>query len=161
MRSTKLRLLYSTVQIQTIIDLCTYVIFVSSLHFSWDVPIPLLEQTTFILCLSAIGNYNSRREREWSRITVLVNALDFTHRWILVTGPSILVCIFMENQQMHQNDHLIVMLSQTLLQVSAYQRHHQGAHTILTSYLYVGVHYRKNNGISTEVAAISIVALLI
>jgi hypothetical protein len=40
---------------------------------------------------------------------------------------------------MHQKDHFIVMLSQTLLHVSAYQRHHQGAHMILTSYLYVGV----------------------
>jgi hypothetical protein len=50
-----------------------------------------------------------------------------------------------ENQQMRQNDYFIVMLSQTLLHVSAY--HHKGAHMILTSYLYVGVHYRKNNGI--------------
>jgi hypothetical protein len=43
---------------------------------------------------------------------------------------------------MHQNDHFIVMSSQTLLHVLAYQRHHQGAHMILTSYLlvYVGVH---------------------
>jgi hypothetical protein len=32
---------------------------------------------------------------------------------------------------------------------------------ILTSYSYVDVHYRKNNGISSEVAAISIVTLLI
>jgi hypothetical protein len=32
---------------------------------------------------------------------------------------------------------------------------------ILTSYLYVGVHYRKNNGISSEVAPISIVTLWI
>jgi hypothetical protein len=30
--------------------------------------------------------------------------------------------IFIENQQMHQNDHIIVMSSQTLLHVSAYQR---------------------------------------
>jgi hypothetical protein len=62
---------------------------------------------------------------------------------------------------MHKNDHFIVMLSQTFLHVSAYQRRHQGAHMILTSYLYVGVHYRKNNGISSEVAAISIVTLWI
>jgi hypothetical protein len=41
---------------------------------------------------------------------------------------------------MHQNYHFIVMLSQMLLRVSAHQRHHQGAHVILTSYLYVGVH---------------------
>jgi hypothetical protein len=39
------------------------------------------------------------------------------------------------------NDHFIVMSSQMLLHVSAYQRLRQGAHTILTSYLYVGVHY--------------------
>jgi hypothetical protein len=52
--------------------------------------------------------------------------------------------ILIENQQMRQNDHLIVMSSQTLLRVSAYQRHHQGARVILTSYLYVGVHYGKN-----------------
>jgi hypothetical protein len=62
---------------------------------------------------------------------------------------------------MHQNDHFIVMLSQTLLRVSVYQRnHHQGAHMILTSYLYVSVHNRKNNGISSEVVPINIVALL-
>jgi hypothetical protein len=62
---------------------------------------------------------------------------------------------------MHQNDYFIVMLSQTLLHVSAYQRHHQGAHMIFTSYLYVGMHYRMNNGISSEVASISIVTLRI
>jgi exopolyphosphatase/pppGpp-phosphohydrolase len=42
-----------------------------------------------------------------------------------------------KNQQMHQNYHVIVMLSQMLLHVSAHQRHHQGARTILTSYLSV------------------------
>jgi hypothetical protein len=78
-----------------------------------------------------------------------------------VIGPSILVYIRVENQQMHQNDHFIVMSSQTLLHVSAYQRHHQGAHMILTSCLYVGVHYRKNNGIWSEAAPISIVTLWI
>jgi hypothetical protein len=62
---------------------------------------------------------------------------------------------------MHQNDHLIVMLSQTLLHVSAYQRHHQGAQMILTGYLYVGVYYRKNNGISSKVAPISVVTVWI
>jgi hypothetical protein len=72
-----------------------------------------------------------------------------------------LVYFFIESQQMHQNDHFNVMLSQMLLHVSAYQRHHQGAHMILTSYLNVGVHYRNNNGISSEVAAISIVTLRI
>jgi hypothetical protein len=35
--------------------------------------------------------------------------------------------IVVENQQMHQNDHFIVMSSQTLLHVLVYQRHHQGA----------------------------------
>jgi hypothetical protein len=34
---------------------------------------------------------------------------------ILVAGPSISIYIFIENQQMHQNDRFIVMLSQTLL----------------------------------------------
>jgi hypothetical protein len=52
---------------------------------------------------------------------------------------------FTENQLIHQNDHFIVMSSQTLLNVSAYQRHHPGAHMILTSYVYVGVHYMKKN----------------
>jgi hypothetical protein len=55
------------------------------------------------------------------------------------------------------NDHFIVMSSQTLLHVSAYQRHHQGAHTILTSYLYVGVHYKKNDRVSNNIASVSIV----
>jgi hypothetical protein len=32
------------------------------------------------------------------------------------------------------------------------KRNHQGAHMILASYIYIGVHYRKNNGISCEVA---------
>jgi hypothetical protein len=32
---------------------------------------------------------------------------------------------------------------------------------ILTSYLYVSVHYRKNNGVSGKLAAVSIVTLLI
>jgi hypothetical protein len=40
-----------------------------------------------------------------------------------------------KNQQIHKNYHFIVMLSQMLLRVSAHQRHHQGAHTILKSYL--------------------------
>jgi hypothetical protein len=78
-----------------------------------------------------------------------------------VTGLHILVYIFIENQQMHQNGHFIVMLSQILLHVLAYQRHHQGAHIILTSYLYVGVHYRKSNGISSKIAPVSIVTLWI
>jgi hypothetical protein len=69
------------------------------------------------------------------------------------------VCIFIENQQMNQNDHLVVKFSQTLLHVSAYQPHNQGAHMILTSSLYVGVRYRKNNGISSELAPVSIVTL--
>jgi hypothetical protein len=50
---------------------------------------------------------------------------------------------------------------QTLLHVSAYQRHHQGAHMILTSYLYVGVHYRKNNGVSSKLVPVIIVTLWI
>jgi hypothetical protein len=59
------------------------------------------------------------------------------------------------------NDHYIVMSSQMLLHVSAYQRHHQGAHVILTSYLYIGVHYKKNNGVSNNIASVSIVTLWI
>jgi hypothetical protein len=51
---------------------------------------------------------------------------------------------------MYQHDHFIVMSSQMLLHVLAYQHHHQGAHMILTSYLYVGVHYKKNNGDSSK-----------
>jgi hypothetical protein len=51
-----------------------------------------------------------------------------------------------ENQQMDQNDHFIAMFSQMLLHVSAYQCHHQRAHMIRTSYLYVGLHYKKNDG---------------
>jgi hypothetical protein len=66
-----------------------------------------------------------------------------------------------KNQQMHQNYHFIVMLRQMLLHVSAHQRHHQGAHIILTSYLYVGVHYRKNNGVSSKLSPVSIVTLWI
>jgi hypothetical protein len=80
---------------------------------------------------------------------------------ILVIGPSILAYIFIENQQMHQNDHFIMMSSQTLLHVSAYQRRHQGAHMILTSYFYISVHYRKNNGISSKIVPAGIVTLWI
>jgi hypothetical protein len=80
---------------------------------------------------------------------------------VLVFVPRILVYIFIENQQMHPNDHFIVMLSQTLLHVSAYQRHHQGAHMILPSYVYVGVQYKRNNGLSSEVDPISIDTLWI
>jgi hypothetical protein len=53
------------------------------------------------------------------------------------------------------NDHFIVMFSQ----ISAYQRHHQGAHMILTSYLHVGVHYEKNNGVSNNIASVTVVTL--
>jgi hypothetical protein len=35
---------------------------------------------------------------------------------------------------MHKNYQFIVTLSQMLLHISAYQRHNQGAYTILTSY---------------------------
>jgi hypothetical protein len=44
---------------------------------------------------------------------------------------------------MHQNDCFIAMLSKMLQHVLAFQRYNQEAHMILTSYLYVGVHYRK------------------
>jgi hypothetical protein len=66
-----------------------------------------------------------------------------------------------EKQPMHQNDHFIVMPSQMLLHVSAYQRHHQGAHLILTSHLYVGVHYKKNYGVLSKLTLVSIVTLWI
>jgi hypothetical protein len=69
---------------------------------------------------------------------ILYHAASLIKLRFLVIGPSILVCIFRENQQMHQNDHFNVMLSQTLLHVSAYQRHHHGAHMTLRSHLYVG-----------------------
>jgi hypothetical protein len=59
--------------------------------------------------------------------------------FFLMVGPSILIYIFKENQQMHQDDHFILMLSQMLLHVSAHQRHCQGAHMILTRYLSVCV----------------------
>jgi hypothetical protein len=38
---------------------------------------------------------------------------------ILVIGPSVLVYVLIEKQQMHQNYHFIVMSGQTLLRVSA------------------------------------------
>jgi hypothetical protein len=63
--------------------------------------------------------------------------LDFSVCLILVQEKTILRQYLHKNQQMHQNYHFIVMLSQMLLHVSAHQRHHQGAHTILTSYLSV------------------------
>jgi hypothetical protein len=68
----------------------------------------------------------------------------------MALGLSILVYIITENQQIHQNDHFIVMSSEMLLHVSVYRRHHQGAHVILTSCLYVGVHYKKNNGVFSK-----------
>jgi hypothetical protein len=47
-------------------------------------------------------------------------------------------CIYLhKNQKTHQNYQFIVMLSQMLLHVLAHHRHHQGAHTILRSYLSV------------------------
>jgi hypothetical protein len=79
----------------------------------------------------------------------------------MVIGQSILAYVFIENQQIHQIVHFIVMYSQTLLHVSAYQRHNQGARMIFTSYLYVDVHYRKNNGISSKTAPVSTVTLWI
>jgi hypothetical protein len=71
------------------------------------------------------------------------NLFDYPSDWTERFGVYIYI---IANKQMHQSDHFIVMLSQMPLHVSAYQCHHQGAHTcmILTSYLYVGVHYWKN-----------------
>jgi hypothetical protein len=57
---------------------------------------------------------------------------------------------------MHQNDHFIAMSSQTLLHVSAYLRHRQGARMIFISYLYVGAHYEKNNEVSSKLAPVVI-----
>jgi hypothetical protein len=71
-----------------------------------------------------------------------------------VTGPSILLYILVANQQMHQNNHFIVMSSQTLQHVSAYQ--HKVAHTILTSYLHV-VGYKQNDGVPSKLTPVSIV----
>jgi hypothetical protein len=70
-------------------------------------------------------------------------------------------CFLIENEQMHQNDHFIVMSIQTLLHVSAYKRHRQGAHMILTSYLYVGVPYKKTIGVWSTLTPVSIVTLWI
>jgi hypothetical protein len=80
---------------------------------------------------------------------------------VLVIGPGVLVYVLMENQQIRQNDHFIVMSSQTLLHVSAYQRHHQGARMILTSYFYVGVHYGRIMEFRAKLAQVSIVTLWI
>jgi hypothetical protein len=68
------------------------------------------------------------------------------HLMITIQKVTSNVRVLIENQQMHQNNHIIVMLTQTLLHVLAYQRHYQGAHMILTSYsyLYAGVYYKKN-----------------
>jgi hypothetical protein len=62
---------------------------------------------------------------------------------------------------MHPNYHFIVMLSQKLLLVSAYLLHRHCAIIILSSIFYVGVHYRKNNGVSSKLAPVSIVTLWI
>jgi hypothetical protein len=102
--------------------------------------------------LAFLGRCSIESLYKQSLIVENVNAYRF--RLLLVELSTF---IFIENQQTHQNYHFIVMLSQTLLHVSAYQRHHQGTHMILTSYLYVGVHYRNNNRISCEVAPIFIV----
>jgi hypothetical protein len=75
--------------------------------------------------------------------------------YILVIGPSILVYILTGNQQMHQNDNFIV----TLLHVSAYQRHN--SESSYCSHKLSICLYRKNNGIWSEVAPISIVTLWI
>jgi hypothetical protein len=70
---------------------------------------------------------------------------DMSDYFILVAGPSVMVYTryLHKNQQVHQNYHFIVMLSQMLLHVSAHQRHRQGAYTILTSYLSMYITERK------------------
>jgi hypothetical protein len=57
----------------------------------------------------------------------------------------------------------LLLSSETLLHFSASSPHHQGARKILTSYLhvYVGVHYKKNNEVSSKVAPVSTVTLWI
>jgi hypothetical protein len=70
-------------------------------------------------------------------VTLIIKAIRYTLTTITFSY------LFIQNQQMHKNDHFIVMSSQTLLHVSVYQRHHQGAHMILTSYLYTSVHYME------------------
>jgi hypothetical protein len=73
--------------------------------------------------------------------------VEHNHNFSELDRAFVCVCIYIyiciEKQQIHQNDHFIVIISQTFLHVSAYQRHHQGAHMILTSCLSVGVHYRR------------------
>jgi hypothetical protein len=78
----------------------------------------------------------------WNNITVGSAGIQLTNNYDNhLSGWTEHFGIYLhKNQQMHQNYHFIVMLSQMLLHVSAHQHHHHGAHTILTSYLYVGVH---------------------
>jgi hypothetical protein len=92
---------------------------------------------------------------------VTINCQINTKHIILVIGLSILVYILIENQQMHQNNHFIVMSSHMLVHVLVYQRHYQGAHMILTGYLYVGVHYRKNDVVLSKLAPVCFVTVWI
>jgi hypothetical protein len=66
--------------------------------------------------------------------TMLCNIGSWTAagpRTVLGVRPSVLIYIYLnKNQQVHQDGHFIVMLSQMLLHVSAHQHHHQGARMI-------------------------------
>jgi hypothetical protein len=122
----------------------TTVNFVTSTLVSLPVIFRIFVRRIYLLC---------DRLNNVCELLVLYFAFFWNIKYILqylVIEPSVLVYIFTENQQMHQNDHCILMFSQTLLHVSA--NHHQGAYMIITSYLYVSVHYRKNSGISSEIA---------
>jgi hypothetical protein len=76
----------------------------------------------------------------------------------LVTGPSILVYILVENQQMHQMTTLLwcpVKCSYMFRRTNPIIRE-----LIWSSQAtYVGVHYKKNNGVSSNIASVSIVTL--
>jgi hypothetical protein len=50
--------------------------------------------------------------------TLDANKCQLTH--VCIHNIDAILYILIENQQMHQNDHFIVMSSQTLLHVSAY-----------------------------------------
>jgi hypothetical protein len=100
--------------------------------------------------------WKNRIEPDWLQMTVWRMCIACWDTW----GYKHTLTIYPYRKPTNaSNDHFIVMSSQTLIHVSAYQRHHQGAHMILTSYLHVSVHYRKNNGVSNNTASVSIVTL--
>jgi hypothetical protein len=78
---------------------------------------------SFLKVLATNRNINKKADhtqlRNWQFLQSL-QILNEIYSLILVTGMSILVYILIDNQQMHQNDHFIMMSNQTLLHVSAY-----------------------------------------